>query len=124
MYKRPTIITPFSIEDFINFGSSEPPFSNIASSFHTKFKLNYTQQIILLFFLCTWPLEAGYSTIFKSEGLHNFCIILVLSKFENNLYHIPVAAYIMYEILYTVHVEDVFCSQSETIASSSDLGPT
>jgi len=124
MYKRPTVIIPFSIEDFINFGSSEPPFFNTASSFHTKFKLNYTQQIILLFFLCDWPLEAGYSTISKSEDLHNVCIILVLSKFENHLYHIPVAAYIMYELLYTVHVEDVFHSQSEAIASSSDMGPT
>jgi len=28
--------------------------------------------------------------------------MLVLSKFEDHLYYIPVAAYIMYEILYTV----------------------
>jgi len=33
--------------------------------------------------------------------------MLVLSKFEDHLYHIPVAAYIMYELLYTVHVEAV-----------------
>jgi hypothetical protein len=33
--------------------------------------------------------------------------MLVLSKFEDHLYHIPVAAYIMYELLYTVLVEAV-----------------
>jgi hypothetical protein len=31
----------------------------------------------------------------------------VLSKFEDHLYYITVAAYIMYELLYTVHVEAV-----------------
>jgi len=106
MYKRPIVIIPYSIQDFINFGSSEQPFSD-TSSFHTKSKLNYTQQIILLFFLCVWPLEAAYTTISKSEDLRNFCIMLVLSKFEDHLYHIPVAAYITYVLLYTVHVEAV-----------------
>jgi hypothetical protein len=33
--------------------------------------------------------------------------MLVLSKFEDHLYYIPVAAYIIYELLYTVHVEAV-----------------
>lgn len=48
-----------------------------------------------------------YTTISKSEDLRNFCIMLVLSKFEDHLYHIPVAAYITYEFLYTLHVEAV-----------------
>jgi len=29
--------------------------------------------------------------------------MLVLSKFEDHLYHIPVAAYVTYELLYTAH---------------------
>jgi hypothetical protein len=33
--------------------------------------------------------------------------MLVLSKFEDHLYYIPVDAYIMYELLYTVLVEAV-----------------
>ena len=69
-------------------------------------------------------MEAAYTTVSKSEDLRNFCIVLVLSKFKDHLYHIPVAAYITYELLYTVHVEAVLHSQSEDIASSSDMGPT
>lgn len=48
-----------------------------------------------------------YTTISKSEDQCNFCIMLVLSKFEDHFYHIHAAAYITYELLYTVHVEDV-----------------